>query len=166
MSTTPRLIILAGIPGSGKSTYAQTHYPNVRVVSSDAIREEMGDVYDQTRNQRVFNTFHQRIAEKLAQGSDVIADSTALDEQARANLVSLAQVFKAEAHLVLFANIGQAVVRNRQRERVVPDNAMARMLDKFERTLLSLPKESQAYSSVTVIQATDRTYTDDVDRAQ
>jgi protein phosphatase len=150
-TTAPRLIILAGIPGSGKSTYAAVHYPDARVVSSDTIREAMGDVYDQSRNGQVFKSFHALISVGLASGVDVVADATSLDARARERLVQLALVFDATSHLVLFVNVGQAYVRNQERDRVVPDEAMERMLDKLERTVLDLPRESGNYDSITVI---------------
>jgi predicted kinase len=46
------------------------------------------------------------------------------------------------------------VKRNQQRERVVPQDAMERMLDKFEKTLLVLPQEQSFYDAMTVISDT------------
>jgi predicted kinase len=150
----PRLTILAGIPGSGKSTWAKNFLPDAHYVSSDDIREQLGDVYDQTRNGEVFSIFHADIAVALAQGKDVVADSTALDARARSRLTAIAFVHGASTHLILFSNINPAVKRNQQRERVVPQDAMERMLDKFEKTLLVLPQEQSFYDAMTVISDT------------
>jgi predicted kinase len=154
MSASPHLTILAGIPGSGKSTWAKSVLPDAHYVSSDDIREQMGDVYDQTRNAEVFRIFHADISVALAQGKRVVADSTALDAKARSRLTALAFVNGAKTHLVLFTNVAQAVIRNRERERVVPQEAMERMLDKLEKTLLVLSQEKPFYDAVTLISNT------------
>lgn len=148
------LYILCGIPGCGKSTWAREVMPRVPVVSSDSIREEMGDVNDQTRNQSVFDQFHARVGYLLAAGSDVVADSTALDTQARARLRTVARNHRADVHLVYFSNLTQAVMRNRKRDRQVPEDVMQRMGDKYENFMLVLPQEAREYKSITEIRST------------
>jgi len=152
-----RLFILVGIPGCGKSTWANTFFSHAEIVSSDAIREELaGDATDQSKNGQVFNVFHQRIGEQLAQDNDVVADSTALDKFARDNLFSIAQTFGSEVHLIVFANIPQAAYRNLERERVVPENVMLRMLDKYEDFEYDLYRgENTRYTSITEIVSTN-----------
>ena len=59
------LIMLVGLPASGKSTwakeYSETH-PDYIVHSSDKLREEMyGDNYDDADNSKVFEELHRRI---------------------------------------------------------------------------------------------------------
>lgn len=65
----PKLMLLVGLSGSGKSTIAQKlaeENPNTVIVSSDAIREELtGKVEDQTENEEVFKIFHNRIRKNL-----------------------------------------------------------------------------------------------------
>lgn len=149
-----KLIILCGIPGCTKSTWAKIflsgnfHYA---LHSSDAIRKELtGDENRQDVNEEVFNLFHSRIAESLAHGFDTVADSTALDIRARHKLMEVADGH--DVHMVLFRNNAEALHRNRERERVVPENVMGRMLDKYEKTLLSLRDgERLLYDSITEI---------------
>lgn len=149
-----KLIILCGIPGCGKTTWTKTylsgsfHYAHH---SSDAIREELtGDATRQDVNEQVFKTFHYRIAESLDHGFDTVADSTALDLRAREKLMEVAH--NHEVHLVLFCNNDEAVRRNRNRERVVPDDVMVRMLNKYEKTQHSLRDgERLLYDSITEI---------------
>jgi predicted kinase len=149
-----KLIVLAAIPGSGKTTWAeQLLAPNAEIVSSDAIREEMGDVYDQSRNGQVFNIFHARISWFLCYGKTVVADSTALTADARKQLRSVADLYGAERHLVYFSNVGAACSRNMKRERVVPAEAMERMLDKYENFLLALPQEKEHWDTITEIKS-------------
>jgi predicted kinase len=148
-----RLTILVGIPGCGKSTYARTHYSWQWTVSSDKIRAELGDVNDQSKNGEVFRLFHAEVGALLRAGHDVVADSTALDAFARENLRKIAREVGSEIHLVYFSNVGAAVRRNQDRERVVPAKAMDRMLAKYEVFKLDLPRESVEYDTITEIRS-------------
>ena len=73
----PKLYIMTGLSGSGKSTIAQKlaeENPNTVIVSSDAIREELtGKVEDQTENEEVFKIFHNRIRKNLENKKNVKA---------------------------------------------------------------------------------------------
>lgn len=78
----PNFIMMVGLPGSGKSTYAQTIGANIH--SSDAIREEiLGDVYDQKHNNDVFTELHKRVKDDLRNGNDAIYDATNITSKYR-----------------------------------------------------------------------------------
>ena len=83
----PKLILLCGIPGSGKSTYAQdlaSQNNRVKVFSSDEVRLELvGDVSDMTSNSHVFNVLYKRAIDALFKGFDVVIDSTNINRRAR-----------------------------------------------------------------------------------
>jgi predicted kinase len=145
----PRLSILVGIPGSGKSTWAASMGLGA-IVSSDAIREELyGNANEQGGADRVFDLFHQRIAGELRDGQPVVADSTALHAFARKKLVEIGRQHGAAIHLILFSNLNQAIRRNKERDRVVPDDAMRRMVGLYERTMGEIAREG--YDSITEI---------------
>ena len=63
----PIFTMLVGIPGSGKSTWAENNKDIVNEViqSSDELRKELGDINDQSKNEEVFNILHKRIKEDL-----------------------------------------------------------------------------------------------------
>ena len=69
----PTFIMCVGIPGTGKSTWLENNKEELNFIihSSDAIREELGDVNDQSKNELVFNTLHKRIKEDLLNGKNV-----------------------------------------------------------------------------------------------
>lgn len=148
-----KLFIPVGIPGCGKSTLTKIFdHTNMRVVSSDAIREEItGDIGDQTRNQEVFAEYHKRIEDHLLDGLDVFADATNLRDFAREKLQAIGERTGADMHLIVFANPKQAVLRNEKRERRVAPDVMVRMLEQYEQALKDIPHEH--YSSVTYIEA-------------
>jgi predicted kinase len=142
------LIITVGIPGCGKSTWAEMQ--NAEVVSSDAIREELcGDPTDQSRNSEVFALFHARIASELAKGETVIADSTGLDRFARDKLRDIGEETHATIVLVYWDNANLATRRNETRARRVPSAVMERMIDKLDIFMTSgLPVERDLYDVV------------------
>lgn len=145
-----KLIILMGIPGCGKSTFAARMFEN-HVVSSDAIREKLtGDEANQVENDTVFTLFHERIEEILYRRMTAIADSTALTPEARERLRLCARSHEASTHLILFDNCAAAKVRNRTRPNPVPDDVMRRMWDRFQVAKSSVYHEG--YSSITRIE--------------
>jgi predicted kinase len=152
----PRLFILAGMPGSGKSTWARTFFSPWQIISSDEIREDKwpGEKYDAARNEEVFKEFHRRIADRLGEGKDVVVDATSLTYQARQRLSDLAAYYDAEKHLIFFNNPHQALHRNVQRSERdrVPPAAQTKMLAKFKESCSAILDEF--YTTTTIIEAT------------
>ena len=71
-------VMLVGLPASGKSTVANEYMgKGYLIFSSDAIRKELfGDENDQTDNNLVFNTLHNRIRTAMKDGFSVVYDAT------------------------------------------------------------------------------------------
>jgi predicted kinase len=152
----PRLFILAGIPGSGKSTWARTFFMPYQIISSDAIREEKwpGEPYDAGRNAEVFDVFHARLGDILDDGKDAVADATSLTYQARWKLSDLADYHGVEKHLIFFNNYLQALHRNVRRSEParVPPEAQTVMLAKYKESRSAILDEH--YTSITIIEDT------------
>ena len=76
----PTLVVMVGLPGSGKSTIAKQlaeDNPNTYIFSSDAYREKLcGDENDQSNNDLVFRTLHKDLRESLLVGKNCIIDAT------------------------------------------------------------------------------------------
>ncbi len=88
------LVILYGLPGSGKSWFADLiaqRIPSV-ILNSDRLRRAIivHPRYDGDENKRLFTAMYRRTVELLAQGQNVIFDSTALRYWARIPLESIA----------------------------------------------------------------------------
>lgn len=162
ISKMPNLLILAGIPGCGKSTWAKNYFDLMyAVVSSDRIRKEIfGSLKDAHRpevkkdaNRRVFEKFHDDIRTKLEFGVDVIADATSLTAESRTKLRDIGRAVPAKVHLVLFKNVAEALLRNEQREedQRVPLDVMNHMLKKYLKTLADYSWED--YDSIIEIES-------------
>lgn len=127
---TRSLIILVGIPGSGKSLAAASAAGDgIPVVSSDAVRAELlGDEADQGQADVVWAEVHRRLAGHLTRGS-VLLDATNLDPAYRAPLLELARVAGARPAAWRLTTWHRHSLRaNRRRARVVPPEVMGRMI--------------------------------------
>jgi len=78
------LIIMVGVPGSGKSTYVKKNLQDYKVLSSDEIRKELfGDESCQSNNILVFNTLYKRAREYLLLGYNIVIDATSINVKER-----------------------------------------------------------------------------------
>lgn len=74
----PIFIMMVGLVGSGKSTYAKQLSDDINAIicNSDAIREELfGNENIQNQNEEVFRVLHKRIKNNLKNGKNTIYDS-------------------------------------------------------------------------------------------
>jgi predicted kinase len=84
----PTLIMLVGIPGSGKSTILSGVDPLVIIVCPDTIRKELyGNVTDQTHNIEVWAEAKARTIKHLNEGIGVILDATNVNTTNRRNFL-------------------------------------------------------------------------------
>ena len=132
----PSLIILCGIPGSGKSTYAQNYIkqnPNAVHLSSDATRKELyGDESVQGNPGDVFSLMQKRAIEALNNGRSVIYDATNITRKDRQGIISVCPKFaKIECHII-WAPIEECIERDFKRERTVGKEVIDRMLKRFQ----------------------------------
>lgn len=92
-----KLMIMIGLPRSGKSTLAkemqskakQLHGDNYTILSADTIRMELNGVKTPQKNEReVWNLFYKRYEQYLAEGRDIIIDNTNVGGFYREGLLS------------------------------------------------------------------------------
>lgn len=132
-----KLVITVGMPGSGKSYFAEREREKGAVIiSSDSIREELyGDVNDQKHNAEVFDTMKKRTIVALRNGDYVVYDATNLNAKRRINFLKelRREVKEFEAICAVFAvPYEECCRRNENRERTVPDYVMERMYKNFQ----------------------------------
>ena len=86
------LVVLVGISGSGKSTFARTHFKPTEVVSSDYCRALVSDdENDQSATKDAFDVLHYIVGTRLRRGLLTVVDATNVQQQSRAALVRLAK---------------------------------------------------------------------------
>nr|WP_307827792.1 polynucleotide kinase-phosphatase [Planomonospora sp. ID82291] len=92
------LVVLVGVSGSGKSTFARRHFAPTQVVSSDFCRGLVADdENDQSATPDAFDVLHYIVRTRLRRGLLTVVDATNVQWEARKRLVDLA---KAENVLV------------------------------------------------------------------
>ena len=141
-----RIVVLVGLPGSGKSTYLEQL--GVGGLSSDAIRKLLADdETDQTIHVRVFQTLRYLLEQRLAIGQDATyIDATNLTPEERAPYLEIGRAWGCQVEAVFFdVPFDVCLQRNAQRPRVVPGEALAKMAAK-----LVPPSVEEGFARVTV----------------
>jgi predicted kinase len=132
----PRLIVLCGVPGSGKSTYAMnkcTDDSNIVWLSSDVFREKLyGDANCQDNPGKVFEIMQREAVEALEKGFDVIYDATNITRKARAGILSAVPKYVQKCCVVIWAPIDICIERDKARKRTVGKEVIDKMLKRFE----------------------------------
>jgi protein phosphatase len=86
------LVVLVGVTGSGKSTFAARHFRPTEVLSSDAFRGLVGDdENDQSVTAAAFEALHAVAAQRLRLGRLTVIDATNVQPDARRPLLALAR---------------------------------------------------------------------------
>ncbi len=86
------LVVLVGVTGSGKSTFARAHFKPTEVISSDFCRGLVADdESDQSATRDAFEVLRFIAGKRLAAGRLTVVDATSVQPEARRELVLLAR---------------------------------------------------------------------------
>ena len=139
----PSLVLLLGISGSGKSTFAREHFAATEIVSSDHCRALVcDDENDQSVNKEAFAILHLITDSRLAHRKLTVIDATNVQSEARVQLLAMAQRHQMPTEAIVFNfDLGICLQRNAQRRRVVPAEIVLQQYADLQRAMDALPGE-------------------------
>lgn len=149
-----KLIMIVGLPGSGKSTYAQKlikEMDNLVVFSSDNLREELfGDTNNQDNNGILFEELHKRIREALLAGKNIVYDATNVSSKRRRGFLrnlSGKNFNDVEFHChYMNTGLEDSIKNNKKRDRMVPTEVIIDM-----RKRLTVPMYSEGWDNIEIV---------------
>jgi predicted kinase len=146
-----RILVLTGLPASGKSTWAAAQL--IGVLSSDAVRALLtGAEETQHVNGLVFATLRQLLEARVRAGAAAtIVDATSLTRTERRSWIRMAEALNCDAESVFFDTpLELCLARNAARARVVPEDVMRRFAARMTR-----PELSEGFTHIMVVRPED-----------
>jgi len=126
-----RIILLIGVPGSGKTTLAaKIAQKGFTIMNADSIRKELyGDANEQGDPQQVFDLFFERMEAFMQAGTDLIIDNTNANPKHRKQILDRAKTFDYKDVQLWFMDtpLNVCIARNKNRDRVVAEDIVANM---------------------------------------
>ena len=141
------VILLSGLPGTGKDTWIRQNAPGLPMISPDCIRRELNAA--PTGNQaKVIQTAQERAKELLRTKQPFVWNATNITRELRQEQVSLFERYGARVRIVYLETPWETELRrNAGRREKVPQTAIEGMLRKTE---LPTPDEAQAVEWICV----------------
>lgn len=143
----PVLLVLVGLPASGKSTWLRTN--GIPAISSDQLRALLADdITDQTINRHVFLHVRALVRTRLRLLRPVTAiDATSVAIQGRAAYIRIARAHGARVEAVYFDTpLDECLRRNTSRERCVPEAAIRKMASE-----LAPPSTAEGFDAIHIV---------------
>ncbi len=111
------LVVLVGVSGSGKSTFAKKHFRPTEVLSSDFFRGLVADdENDQSATSEAFDALHYIAGKRLAAARLTVVDATNVQSESRKPLVKLARDYHAFA-VAIVLDVPERLAEDRNRDR-------------------------------------------------
>jgi predicted kinase len=125
------VILMCGLPGTGKDYWIQHHYPYLPMVSLDRLRQSMGIPADEQG--KIIQAGKELAKGYLQSELPFVWNATNIARPTRAGLISLFAGYHARVRIVyLELPIEQVLKQNRQRNRQVPTTVIHRFRDRLE----------------------------------
>ena len=161
------LVLLVGVTGSGKSTFARAHFKPTEVISSDFCRGLVADdENDQSATPAAFEVLRFIVGQRLKAGRLTVVDATNVQPEARRNLVLLAREYDVlPVAIVLDLPERLCAERNAQRpDRDFGPHVIRRQRQQLRRHRNSLSREG--FRTVHVLHTPDEVQAATITRAK
>lgn len=111
------LVVLVGVSGAGKSSFAQKYFKPTEILSSDACRAWVSDdENDQTATNDAFDLLFYMAAKRLKNGLLTVIDATNVQKESRQKLLALAKEYHCLA-VAIVLNLPESVCERRNHAR-------------------------------------------------
>lgn len=151
----PSVIMLVGIPGSGKSEMAKQvgRLLSIPVLSSDSYRAELSPRQtesDQTVSRDAWNLLFKHAKDSIEYNKSIIIDATHTVERFRSRDIRRYRQFGARAVVGLYvvSDLTTALHRNAKRTRFVPEHVICQMHTNLEQ---AAPSSSDGFDFVVTL---------------
>ena len=126
------VILMAGLPGTGKDSWIQAHCPQLPVVSMDEIRIRTG-ISPVGPQEEVVRLASEMAKEYFRQKQSFVWNATSISQSLRQNQLNLFHRYHARVRICyLETDWETGLARNRSRKARVPPSTIERMLDSLE----------------------------------
>src|ERR1043165_6964242 len=128
------LVVLIGISGSGKSTFARKHFKETEILSSDRCRAIVSDdENNQGATDEAFELLHYIAAKRLKNGLLTVVDATNVQPESRKPLVNLAKQYHCLS-VAIVLDVPEKVCEDRNDLR--PDRNFGKHVTRMQRSQL------------------------------
>lgn len=142
--------MMVGLPGSGKTTFAHNIEKGAVVISSDIIRKELwGSEETQGDNKIVFQELEYRVIQNLMMDKSVVYDATNINAKKRKEFLKKLNKVPNVKKVCMLMSVPyeQCLQKNEERDRVVPEDVIARMYINFQ-----IPQSREGWDEINIIQ--------------
>ena len=130
-----KLIILKGVPASGKSTFAREYVKgrkDIIIVNRDSIRVMCGDYWLPEREDYITSAENFMVEKGLEKGYTVMVDATNLNPKTMRKWRAVAEIHGVELETKEFKiSVEEALKRDNERERKVGEKVILEFFEKY-----------------------------------
>jgi len=156
------LIMLIGLPASGKSTCAnQLKEDGYVIYSSDELMKELfGTVNEFSKNGKLFEELQKRIKNDLLNGENVVYDATNLNCKKRIHFIKnvLKDIDCNKKAVIIATPYNDCIDRDRKREKKVGSHVIEKFYKQF-----TMPNYQEGFDEIEIVYSKDEYSEFDVD---
>ena len=131
-TTWGEVILICGLPGTGKDTYIEKNFPNHKVISLDDIREKY-KIKPSDNQGEVYNIAKDMAKTYLREKTPFVWNATNITKMIRDKQISLFEEYNAKVRVIfLETSYNEMLKRNNKRQRYVNEKIINEMLEKLE----------------------------------